>query len=761
MVDWDSNADGSSSHPDCPLCGRQTELRTVRHVEKHVCHRCRKMWSVTMDNSTKHGLKKLREDQVPAPSENIGTRIQLAMQAAGLCEIDSGEGKDRFWATGERKRAKHVTSAVVRRAIKNLFAHSSIKPVAIQVTRRNNTIHVIVMKPTIQAEAAHITSNILNLLEGRGLHRDAAFTALATRITHARKMARGGFGDDAPLVAAQIELRQYLSGKQIDIHSDPEVIELLENSRSKHIISTYGGWRRLAMHNGATRFEGDKDIANAFNAKGRAVGEWGGDVGWVTMISKSVADWLRSPKIGEGRSDAPFRVGDRVVRDGGDEGTVKRMIKNGDEAMDWICEVRFDNGSYDTVGQHYLTKAEPADQTRLCGTHGWQGNRAWHHDFTTNRKVWSPKLGEGDGRQGFDVPYDHGSEEVDFQCFKCKKPFHAPWNWDPAQYPSCPHCRSGDVGEVHPVASVGPEQRHRRPVAEGGDLHEGRFSYNVGDVVKGPFGNAEILRIDPPTMKNFNGAIHCRQLDEFNEEIKPGFEFESNTFQFHGHADTGHAKRLSQHTGGTWPANESLADRILKGSLRECEELIDELEARGCGEYRDAGLGVLQKVQGDGAQRITYDPKTGQFTSNIWGREADVWMDESEDKMLLADLLKQTGHYSQPYPGGGIQVFHQPGTTGGDRRYWHLKDAHVVGTLSGPSIHVMPHPLRENCVRTPITATTSNLGRYIASCCIAKVKKLKPGKKSTVKGIDDCKLKVTNLQKKGATGAATYRVEPV
>jgi hypothetical protein len=197
---------------------------------------------------------KLREDQVPAPSENIGTRIQLAMQAAGLCEIDSGEGKDRFWATGERKRAKHVTSSVVRRAIKNLFAHSSIKPVAIQVTRRNNTIHVIVMKPTIQAEAAHITSNILNLLEGRGLHRDAAFTALATRITRARKMARSGFGDDAPLVAAQIELRQYLSGKQIDIHSDPEVIELLENSRSnEHVISTYGGWRRLAIHNGATR----------------------------------------------------------------------------------------------------------------------------------------------------------------------------------------------------------------------------------------------------------------------------------------------------------------------------------------------------------------------------------------------------------------------------------------------------------------------------------------------------------------------------
>ena len=751
---------------------------------------------------------KLREDQAPAPPENIGTRIQLAMQAAGLCDIDSGEGRDRFWATGERKRAKHVTSAVVRRAIKNLFAHSSIKPVTIQVTRRNNTIHVIVMKPTVQAEAAHITSNILNLLEGRGLHRDAAFTALATRITHARKMARGGFGDDAPLVAAQIELRQYLSGKQIDIHSDPEVIELLENSRSNEpdvVIRTYGGWRRLAMHNGATRFEGDKDIANAFNVEGRSVGEWGGDVGWVATISKS-------PKIGEGRSDAPFRVGDRVVRDGGDEGTIMRMIKNGDEAMDWICEVRFDNGSFDTVGQHYLNlvgqSRGPRRQRGTCKNcnvpiESYGRNEWWDKDENTTcedgkthtnwRRV---PVKEGDGRPGFDVPYDHDSEEVDFQCFKCKKPFHAPWNWNPAQYPSCPHCRSGDVGEVHPVASVGPEQRYRRPVAEGGDVHEGRFSYKVGDTVKGPFGNAEILRIDPPTRENFNGVIHCRQLDEFNEEIKPGFEFESNTFQLHGHADTGHAKRLSQHTGGAWPANESLVDRILNGRLRECEELIDELEARGCGEYRDAGSGVLWKVhgsKGEGAQRITYDPKTAQFTSNIWGPEADVWIGEGVQlSPKPVDLDAVFPSVITDYSAPGYRLNRNHNLHQMLSRFWRSGKAWTCGKAyiieDGDRFYIYtkasrsqwgnnPHPtldaavelcntvanetIRESCVRTPLMATASNLGRYLAPASVDKVKKLKPGKKATVKGIDDCKLKVTNLQKKGATGAATYRVEPV
>jgi hypothetical protein len=36
---------------------------------------------------------------------------------------------------------------------------------------------------------------------------------------------------------------------------------------------------------------------------------------------------------------------------------------------------------------------EPRNQDKLCGTHGWQDGRAWHHDYKTGRKVWSPRLG--------------------------------------------------------------------------------------------------------------------------------------------------------------------------------------------------------------------------------------------------------------------------------------------------------------------------------------------------------------------------------
>jgi len=28
----------------------------------------------------------------------------------------------------------------------------------------------------------------------------------------------------------------------------------------------------------------------------------------------------------------------------------------------------------------------------LCGTHGFRGERAWHHDFDLDRKVWTPPL---------------------------------------------------------------------------------------------------------------------------------------------------------------------------------------------------------------------------------------------------------------------------------------------------------------------------------------------------------------------------------
>jgi|LakMenEpi03Aug12_release.lakeMendotaPanAssembly.Ray.scaffolds.fasta_scaffold29871_6 hypothetical protein len=61
---------------------------------------------------------------------------------------------------------------------------------------------------------------------------------------------------------------------------------------------------------------------------------------------------------------------------------------------------------------------------------------------------------------------------------------------------------------------------------------------------------------------------------------------------------------------------------------------------------------------------------------------------DTASRHTLKSLLSFTGHHCQPY-GEGFQVFHEPGATTGDARYWSLTDAHVVGLLSGPSLHII------------------------------------------------------------------------
>ena len=48
---------------------------------------------------------------------------------------------------------------------------------------------------------------------------------------------------------------------------------------------TYASWKSAAKKAGATRFEGDKDMAEAFNSAGKSVGQWEGDVGNIRVSS--------------------------------------------------------------------------------------------------------------------------------------------------------------------------------------------------------------------------------------------------------------------------------------------------------------------------------------------------------------------------------------------------------------------------------------------------------------------------------------------
>lgn len=64
-------------------------------------------------------------------------------------------------------------------------------------------------------------------------------------------------------------------------------------------------------------------------------------------------------------------------------------------------------------------------------------------------------------------------------------------------------------------------------------------------------------------------------------------------------------------------------------------------------------------------------------------------------KYTLWELIGLLGCHSQPYLDGGLQVFigradiAQPALY---REFWHLMDAYVAGTLSGPALHIRLKP---------------------------------------------------------------------
>lgn len=60
--------------------------------------------------------------------------------------------------------------------------------------------------------------------------------------------------------------------------------EHFQNTKGDY--TTYEAWKRAVKAAGATRFDGDKDIANAFKADGQFVGEWDGAHGYLDDRTK-------------------------------------------------------------------------------------------------------------------------------------------------------------------------------------------------------------------------------------------------------------------------------------------------------------------------------------------------------------------------------------------------------------------------------------------------------------------------------------------
>ena len=73
------------------------------------------------------------------------------------------------------------------------------------------------------------------------------------------------------------------------------------------------------------------------------------------------------------------------------------------------------------------------------------------------------------------------------------------------------------------------------------DFTEGRSGYYmVGDLVKGPFGDAKILKLDSGT-----GNCRLQQLERFgnDEEIKPGYRFSANCTELFGFTNKDYSKQ--------------------------------------------------------------------------------------------------------------------------------------------------------------------------------------------------------------------------
>ena len=68
--------------------------------------------------------------------------------------------------------------------------------------------------------------------------------------------------------------------------------DAFENPRG--VYTTYSAWRAAAKKAGAVRFEGDKDIAQAFDDNGRGVAEWDGAEGQI--YRKSANNPTHRPK---------------------------------------------------------------------------------------------------------------------------------------------------------------------------------------------------------------------------------------------------------------------------------------------------------------------------------------------------------------------------------------------------------------------------------------------------------------------------------
>ena len=100
----------------------------------------------------------------------------------------------------------------------------------------------------------------------------------------------------------------------------------------KGVYTTYSAWRAAAKKAGAVRFEGDKDIAQAFDGNGRGVAEWDGAEGYIYRKSE-----MQNPR-GVYTTYSAWRAAAKkagAVRFEGDKDIAQAFDANGRGVAEW------------------------------------------------------------------------------------------------------------------------------------------------------------------------------------------------------------------------------------------------------------------------------------------------------------------------------------------------------------------------------------------------------------------------------------------
>ena len=106
--------------------------------------------------------------------------------------------------------------------------------------------------------------------------------------------------------------------------------DAFENPRG--VYTTYSAWRAAAKKAGAVRFEGDKDIAQAFDDNGRGVAEWDGAEGQIYRKSE-----MQNPR-GVYTTYSAWRAAAKkagAVRFEGDKDIAQAFDDNGRGVAEW------------------------------------------------------------------------------------------------------------------------------------------------------------------------------------------------------------------------------------------------------------------------------------------------------------------------------------------------------------------------------------------------------------------------------------------